>query len=66
MNRWYTLVGYYLDNDQPIVARTKAPDPQQAAKLVIRSFERKGHEIYIVEAFEGRVEGCLGNDKTIS
>jgi hypothetical protein len=65
----YTVVGYYADNLQPWVQHVSSTDPHQAAATAVKKLETEtgphAQSPYVVEVFEGRLYGCLGNDSCI-
>ena len=72
----YTVVGYWTDNDQPIVEQVEAPTPQEAiaaAKAQILSRETVVDDVDFitpntrwVEVFDGHQFGVLGNEEVLS
>lgn len=56
----YTVVGFFLDNDQPYVAHVATRDKSLAIDAARR---QASSDVAIVEAFEGHHMGILGNDE---
>ena len=56
-NKFYTVVGYYTDNNQPWVRHVKASSPLEAAIKAVN-----GSSKIVVEVFEGRQYGILQSD----
>ena len=71
----YTVVGYWTDNDQPIVEHVSALTPQkaiEAAKAEILSRETVVDDVDFitpntrwVEVFEGHHHGVLSNEEVL-
>ena len=55
--KYYTVVGYWPDNNQPCVDWAKGTTPLAAAKKIMRK-----KKIRVVEVFKGRQCGILGNE----
>jgi hypothetical protein len=64
------VVGYYADNLQPWVQHVSSTDPNQATVDAVKKLETEtgphAQSPYVVEVFEGRHYGCLGNDYCIT
>lgn len=59
--RDYTVVGFYTDNKQPFIDWRRALSPKTAAY----NSKRRNPDVAIVEAFEGKQKGCLGNEEVV-
>lgn len=68
----YTVVGFYADNQQPWVTFVEAGHPKAAAKKGVTQLYDNGsygvelEDIFVVEVFEGHLQGKLGNQKVCS
>jgi hypothetical protein len=61
--KWYTFVGFYSDNYQPLVIFGKGSSPFQAARYALNQMEKSGGntDVQFVEAFLGRRKSVLGS-----
>ena len=69
----YTVVGYYLDNNQPWIDHVKkAKSPKDAAlKAIQQMLEASEHsveedDLFVVEVIKGTHQGCLGNETSLN
>jgi hypothetical protein len=62
-NKKYTVIGYYLDNNQPFMDWVEARDPKSAVRKA-RKF-RSDHALGIVEVIKGNHKGCLSNETVL-
>lgn len=58
---WYTVVGYYPDNNQPYVEWVEAETPGAAVKSL-----KPEADLEVVDVFKGKNKGIMCNDKTIT
>jgi hypothetical protein len=58
--KYYTVVGYYTDNNQPLVEHVHSASPRQAAIKALA-----GKEALAVEVFKGKHKGCLANEEVL-
>ena len=71
--KWYTVVGVYMDNNQPWMEHVKrgnggATSPKDAALIALTSgiiSEYPSGQPAVVEVIEGKVKGILGNEKLL-
>lgn len=68
----YTVVGFWVDNNQPWVEHVTALNPREAAGLAVWAMkdnpdtEADDDNLEVVEVLEGHVKGVLGDDTTLS
>lgn len=60
--RLYTVIGYYIDNDQPWMDMGEGDSPEEAVRDATKDLESP---IKVVEVVRGEVLGLLGNDVTM-
>ena len=71
MQKPYTVVGIYADNQQPWMEHVMANNPKAAAIKGINQLSKSDDQpdpddLYVVEVIEGKVKGVLCNDEPLS
>ena len=72
--KWYTVVGVYMDNNQPWMVYVKkgqdgAVSPREAVVSALTQgiiSEYPSGQPAVVEVIEGKVKGILGNEKLLA
>lgn len=60
----FTIVGYWVDNDQPWIEHVDAANAQEAAAKAVAGLgpdDGDADELVVVEAFRGHLKGKLAN-----
>ena len=61
MKKW-TVIGYYIDNDQPWMVFVEAETPVAAAIAAIAKQKTQSDQAAVVEVLEGHQDGHLCNE----
>jgi hypothetical protein len=63
---YWTVVGYYTDNDQPWMAWAGGETAVAAAMVAVMKLDTPVDEIAVVEVIKGKRKGYLGNEAVAS
>ena len=67
----YTVVGFYVDSDQPVTSWVEAESPRAAAAEAVKDIMQMNEwltadNVRIVEVYEGHLTGALCSDSIVN